>query len=410
MTRILGGLSALFFNYVLAKQIGIQQSGMFFIVLSYIMFASVFCRLGFEQTIVKTISIAYAEKNKKLIGLYFSFYLKFVILSTLSCFFIIILSSNFVATNLFKKPELTDVIYIMSPIIFGVTFTTLLAMTFQSFGKTTLAVVSQNIFHYALAAIALLVVSSTVLETAVYIFSISTIISALSLSIVVFYLYNNIDDKGTSHFLHSKSIWSTSRNNFVIALMQTVMMWIAPLICGFFTSPEDVAQITIAQRISMLVSFILMANNMIVTPKVASYFAAGKRDKMIGLVQNSTKILIFTGCPIILLMFIFSENLLDVFGEDYISATSILRIFIIGQMFNVFTGIVYHVLAMTGHEATLRKITLFCGLLAVLFCLVLTNFYGILGCAVSIAFFTGFQNIIAFIMVKQKVGFYTIRL
>jgi O-antigen/teichoic acid export membrane protein len=90
----------------------------------------------------------------------------------------------------------------------------------------------------------------------------------LSLSLGVlssfFYWYSlkGLDNQGTRP--NNTQLWQSARSNWEITLMTQTLQWFAPIMVGIWLLAEDVAYFSVAQRIVMLTSFILMAVNLVV--------------------------------------------------------------------------------------------------------------------------------------------------
>ena len=190
--------------------------------------------------------------------------------------------------------------------------------------------------------------------------------------------------------------------------MGQTVQWIGPLITGMWLLAEDVAYLSVAMRIAMLTSFILMAINLVVAPKFAAFHANNDMKGLRSTALFSVRLLMLSAVPIVSVMFIFPEFLMGLFGEDFVSASPLLQILVLGQFVNVVTGSVGYLLTMSGHERDMRNITVVAGTIAVILTLVLTKYYGVTGCAIATAVSLAFQNLAAVYYVKKRLGFNTL--
>jgi Na+-driven multidrug efflux pump len=63
---------------------------------------------------------------------------------------------------------------------------------------------------------------------------------------------------------------------------------------------------------------------------------------------------------------------------------------------------------MSGHEREYRQVMLITGPLSILISLILIYFYGIEGAAIATALNVGMQNLFALLMVRSRLGFWSI--
>ena len=123
----------------------------------------------------------------------------------------------------------------------------------------------------------------------------------------------------------------------------------------------------------------------------------------------SVRLLVVSAVPIVGAMLIFPGFLMGLFGADFAQGAQLLQILALGQFVNVITGSVGYLLMMTGHERDLRTSTLISGGLVVILTIILTQYFGVLGCAIATAISIAFQNLLAAYFVKKRLGFNTLK-
>jgi O-antigen/teichoic acid export membrane protein len=191
-------------------------------------------------------------------------------------------------------------------------------------------------------------------------------------------------------------------------LMGIVVQYSGQIISGLYLSSNDVAFFSVAQRMSMLTSFVLVAINFVAAPRFAASAKLGKTEELRNTSLFCSRIMIIMATPLVIFIFFYAEFLMGLFGDEYIQAASLLQILIIGQFINVITGSVGYLLNMTGHEKDMRNVVFLSGPLALVLCFVLTPIYGSTGTAISIAIAVASQNLFAAYIVKKRLGFNTL--
>jgi O-antigen/teichoic acid export membrane protein len=104
----------------------------------------------------------------------------------------------------------------------------------------------------------------------------------------------------------------------------------------------------VALRISTLTAFVLISINSVVAPEFARLYANGRHDELARLAQKSAFWTLSVALPPLLVMLIFPEMILAMFGEPFAAAGWPLRILAVGQLVNVATGQVASLLTMIG--------------------------------------------------------------
>jgi O-antigen/teichoic acid export membrane protein len=400
--RILGAGMAFVFNLIIARQLGAEQTGYFFLAFSLAIFLSTFAMQGFESTVLRFIGAQ--SKQGQAITDILNFALKKVVplaaITSLLLYFI----AEPLATNIFNKPQLANILQVIAPAILGLSVVSIVAMSLQARHKLLAAIPCQKIAHLFLCSgFILFLTLDTAQDIALYL--------SLSLGITssFFYWYSlkGLDNQGTRP--NNTKLWQSARPNWVITLMTQTLQWFAPIMIGIWLLAEDVAYFSVAQRIAMLTSFILMAVNLVVAPKFAAFKAA---DDMVNIRKTalfSVRLLLISAFPIISFMLVFPSFLMGLFGENFKQGALILQILVLGQAVNVITGSVGYLLMMSGNERDMRFVTIFSGIAVVVLTCILTPLYGTVGAAVATAFSLAMQNLMAVYFVKKRLGFNTLK-
>ena len=406
--RVLGAGMAFIFNLLVARSLGAEQSGYFFLAFALVMFLSAFCRMGFENTILRFSGIAAKQQRGRSISAILHYAFKYTVPLAVFMSVLLYFMAEPLAVYGFSKPEMITTLEAISPAIFAISIVTLLAMSLQAQQRLTASIPCQNIVHLVLTSVIILALSLSTATEVSAVFSI-----ALILSSIIFY---GIWSKGLNQqgllsnkkLPEKKELWQSAKSNWLITMMGQTVQWIGPLITGMWLMAEDVAYLSVAMRIAMLTSFILMAINLVVAPKFAAFHACNDMQGLRSTALFSVRLLVLSAVPIVSFMFIFPAFLMGLFGEDFVSAAGLLQILVLGQFINVVTGSVGYLLTMTGYERDLRNITLVSGIMAVTLTLLLTKHYGVTGCAIATATSLAFQNLAAVYFVKKRLGFNTL--
>ncbi|MED5512150.1 MAG: oligosaccharide flippase family protein [Pseudomonadota bacterium] len=399
--RVLGAFMAFIFNLIIARRLGAEQSGYFFLALAVVMLLSAVARLGFDNTVLRFTS-ANAECGYTVKAI-LNFALKYVLpvasLFALSTYYV----APWATENIFNKPGLATSLQFIAPAIIGLSVVFLVAMSLQARHNLIASIPCQNIAHFMLCGAAVILFSAESASTAALYFSLS-----LGVTSCFFYWLSikNLNNKGEKP--EPKKLWHSARPNWVIVIMGQTVQWSAPIIVGVFLVTEQVAFFSVAQRIALLTTFILMAVNLVVAPKFSAFHAKGDEHGIRKTALFSVRLLVLSALPIVLFMLLFPEFLMGLFGEEFKQGALILQILVLGQAVNVVTGSVGYLLQMTGRERDMRLVTLISGFGVLISVPIFTKLFGAVGAASATAFFISLQNLLAVYFVKKRLGFNTL--
>lgn len=391
-------------SLTVAHTLSIDDAGYFFLSLALISLLGTIITLGSPTLIIKLIGSEIDSCWKKIndgLSIFLLYSSICGILIVIFCFYY-----SVSLANLFTKPELRDYIPIIA--IASVTFSLLqiFSSALQGKQKANQASSVQNVitpilFLCLMGSSFLFTYSFAAFESlSIYLFAILT-----ALIVASFLWFRDPRSKFILHFKMEYSLSQSLAPLFVVMIMTQVVQWSGQLATGKYLSVENVAYFSVAQRTALLATFVLIAVNLIVAPKFANAFAKGNMLEVNRLALSSSKIMLAIATPILLLMLIFPEFLMRIFGNEFVIAAPILQILAIGQFINVISGSVGYILNMTGHEKDFRNIVLISGPLALILAFLLTKNYGLYGAAYATAISVATQNLLAVWMVKKRFGF-----
>lgn len=177
------------------------------------------------------------------------------------------------------------------------------------------------------------------------------------------------------------------------------------LIAGYFLTQTDLGLLRMADRLAIMISFPLIVINSIYPPLFSKLHSSMQTDALHAAIRDSARACFFLSTPVFLLVLIFGEELLNVFGEEFVSAYPFLIAVSFGQWINAITGSVGFVLSMTGHEKILRNIAIFITIFTLINFTLASHYFGVIGAAVALGLSLALQNLMALYFVKNKLGF-----
>ncbi|MCP4523613.1 MAG: oligosaccharide flippase family protein [Candidatus Gracilibacteria bacterium] len=404
--RIIGAISAFVFNVFIARILPIQYAGIFFLCFSIILILWNIASLGMPMAILRFISSSYSKNDWDSIqNLLVLAFIRVTIISCLIC----VLVFTFVEYlfMLFSiDPVFVDIMKILIFTVPMIALNNLIGFALQAVHRPILSVTLKNILISALSCLGMSIIIlfdfSINNNTIAYIFLCSVIL----VFFIGLILWTKITGGFTKQFrIREKEFIEASKSFYAINLMGILVQWSGIFILGSFVNETEVALYSIALRTSMLMSFVLIAVNLVVAPQFAANFTQGNIEEIKKTAKLSSRILLLCATPILLIMISYPEFILSFFGEDYKQAAILLQILVVGQFVNVGTGSVTYLLNMTGHEKDMKMLVFISGTVALLLGIVLSYTYGAVGAAVATSIAISSQNLMAVLKVKIRLGF-----
>lgn len=384
---------------MIARILGPEESGYYFLALAIVAILAAFSRIGLDYTVVRYIGADTSQSASVL--------KKAVILvgcTSLTCALFLFVFAEPLALHLFRKAELVSV---LKPISFGVSGLALLTLggsALQGLRKAVPSVfVTGVILNIALIAVLLFYRPTTAASLAGF-YALLSVATAL----IGFLYFLRSRPVSADTDVQFKRILESCMPLWLVILMQQLVQWSGQFMAGVYLEPESISLLACAQRTAMLVSFVLLAVNLVVAPRFAELYKQGELRELESIALASVKLVSILALPVILLMICFPREIMMLFGPEFVAAGPLLRILAVGQFFNAICGSVGILLIMSGNERDVRNVALVSGVFALASVWLLTVYFGESGNALGTAAAVAGQNFMTVYFVKKRFGFNTL--
>ncbi len=173
---------------------------------------------------------------------------------------------------------------------------------------------------------------------------------------------------------------------------------------GAMRGAHEVGLYAVANRLSFLIGYAMLAAEMIIAPIIARLYANSEKEKLQNILTKAVRISFFSVLPFGII-FIFAGNyVLSFFGKEFIAANSALSILTIGRLVHVALGSGALLLSMTGHEKSVANIVAIVAFSNISANAVLIPLYGIDGAAIASAVSLVLMRIALSIYAARRTG------
>lgn len=397
------------FNLLLAKTTGAAGVGEYYIFLAVVLGMGVFAKYGTDVSAIRLLAVSMPDKNSGRGGapidldvdsLWSSLFVFVNITVALVCVF--------GSTAIYFLGDQNSNSILLGYVLAAVLFQALLA-----FSCASLRGLKQPVSAALIESLGLPVlnISAIVGLYLLDVISIDNVIRTYVLVSLILYVSAQLV------LLKSiKPVWPIKILSFIstmflrnlpllsIALMTYISHWSAIWIIEIYMGSSDVGIYNIAWRLVVVAGFVGLAVKNINAP----YFSRLYAEKDVSALQKrasaATSVIWIMSIPLFLILYIFSEKILGIFGQEFISGARVLQVLVLGQIFRTCCGPVGYMLLMTGHEREYNLINTISAAVIIISALFLVSIWGVLGVAIAYSVGTSLQNIIAWAMVKDKVG------
>ncbi|MBI5207587.1 MAG: flippase [Candidatus Firestonebacteria bacterium] len=387
-------------NIIITRFLGSASFGIFVLSYAFLNISQVISSLGLNQVVLRYISFYQGKDDNSRIKGTILTGSKIVFISSIIFSIIIFFMANFIALNIFHKPEAETPIKIM-----------ILALPFLAIKKIFLSMLQG--FH----SIKYQIYIEKILQPFIWLvflvcflflgWGINGLIGSLAVSIifgVIFALYYLLkiwghDKRNVEPVFENEQLIKYSLPLLFSGLLGQIITWAVVFLLGRFRSVSEVGIYESGVRVAALIIFPLTAFNNIFSPMISELHSQNAWDRIESLFKVVTKWIFTLSFPIFLLLLIFAKPIMNIFGKDFVLGAPVLIIIGLGQLINAGTGSVGYVLTMTGHQNIVLLNSIILCIINIILGLFLIPDSGIIGAAISACFSISFVNVLRLIEV-----------
>lgn len=406
--KILASGIGFIFQIILGRFLGVDDYGLYTIFITCINFLCVFTTLGLDSSLIRIIARVEKKYQKNI--------LKRAVCRGITYFFIFFILS-FVFKNI-----MIDVLDVNDNIFYIILYVTLLIRTisiivegfFQGKKKIVTVTVISSLMLNILKLVFFIIMYS--IFNNIYTAMISYLFSEGICFILVILIY--IKDSKKSDLIEVRYPDNEYRNfikySYSLSLIAGASILVQStdkLMINSIVGTYEVGLYRTAENYVNLIS--LFASTFVVFwPVISSLYRDGKINILNEIFGYISKVLCFLSIPIMAFITIYSKELFEIFGAQYIQGSNILGILLIGILVDTISGPVGALLNMTNYAKYNLFNMVMLAIINIFLNLVLIPKYGAMGAAIATSFSKVVINILNIIQNKilLKVFPYDIKL
>jgi len=412
--RLTMSVTTLAITALLARTLDVDAVGAYFLAVSVVLVFSLLAQFGMERTVVRFVSEAVSIKRPDLAALILRRIFLFAFGTSLAVMTLFATGGGrWLIDYLFHSQPLNTVSLLIGIWVVLVTFQKLVSESFRGYANIAAATLFGGPLGNLVTICLLFYLWSRnyVTLSGVIMCVVAGLIINLFFATAILVKSELLHSNAESDQLYDgncNAIFKVSAPllvvNFSVFFLSQADLWVL----GIFRPGEDVALYGAALRLIVFVGMPLMMVNSVVQPWIARLYKVGDRQELEHLLRTAALV---AGVPCLIVFFallFFGEWMLGaLFGNLYQQAFPVLVLLAVGRLVQVCTGSCGMVLAMTGHQMDMMKISIFSGMMM----LVLLYFgvvqWGMVGCALAATLAISTQNIILLLVAKKRTGIWT---
>jgi len=402
--KVISALFSLILGLLLGRLLGASLSGVFYLTVTLITILSTLCRLGMDHALVKV--IARYKQRQKIVEMKYISSLSLTLGFICSLVFAVIFynTSSMIAVDLFNDKLLISAFQYASLALIPMTLMSIQMFCLQGVEKTRKSLFLRDGLWVALSSVAVVLAYYSEYDYVVfYGYGLAYLISFVLATL----WWRGVVSGAKLKYLKGEAsrFISTSMPMLVTNLMTQVMLWGPLIILGIFSTTSDVGIFGLVARIAGLISFILIAINAVIAPRISKLYSIGKIEDLVKMIRNSARVNLLVTFPFATFFIIFPELILAFFGEEFKAGKNSMQLLCFAHLLNCFSGSVFFTLSMTKEHKAVSAISSVSVISLIVFSFFLIPPFGLVGAAIAASFVMLSHNLLGVITVYKKLGF-----
>ncbi|MEN8154960.1 MAG: oligosaccharide flippase family protein [Acidobacteriota bacterium] len=404
--QILAFIFATLLHILFARAAGPSNYGIYAYASSWILLFALISKFGFGSALMRFIAAYEAKKDWAL--------LKGIIIRSHQFSFSINLvfgSAIVIVFFLLKGETGLNITSVLIPAMFlgiAMTHLQLISSTLLGLRQVFLAKFISPVFRPVILSIVLggFLLFPEKKVTGLDLIAFDAVATSLLVFVSAFFLYKKIPVivRSTKAHFQSREWVSVTFPLFLLGLVQVAITQTDILMLGSLSGLKNAGIYNAVTKISFILTYMLISVNVVIAPLISRFYSLGEITKIKKIFRFIRILLATLSVPAAVALIIFSDLFLSVFGDDFSSGASALKIVVLGKLVSVIAGPVGFLYTMTDNHIIALKVFGFSAVLNIVLNYYFIKLWGINGAALASTITLIFWNVILITFSKKKFG------
>lgn len=394
-------------RFVLARNLGVEDFGLFNSIFAFLGLVGAFRSLGFDKALVKFIPEFQHENKKDFIKSSIIYVCAIMLVINIIIIAGVYLFSSYLSANFFHSPKADIVLKILAIAFFLDSFVMVVKFAFQGF---------KNMVYYSAIDVVRMLIILCVILIGVKLnygllgpaiaYTVTPLILILIFGWILvkktfpdFFKSKFVFDKGLIKRLSKYGIFVTETNAAAMVLYYTDVLALT-----YFSDLKNVGLYSVALPTAMVLMYLPRAIGGILLPLTSELWVKGKNKILSAGIESLYKYSIILIVPVVFIMFSFADLIIMVlYGDSYILAANAMKILSIGMIFWVLYGININFFAGIGKPQITSKIVYTAAAFNFVANIILIRLIGLEGAAIATSASYLIMMVLGFRYIKRSI-------
>lgn len=387
MIKGIGAAFSFLLSWFIARRFGAAGSGQFGLVLATVQLCGFVAIAGADQVLMRTLARDAGNWSSRDKGVVLR-YLTIVGLHGLCLSLLLFVFSTEIATSILSSASTATALAIGAWIVLPSAIGRIVTATWRSMGSVTRAMAIDGPVQTALTIMALgaaLVLGLEISVIAALGALLASYLGVVLIALVRLLLEPRSEDPGCAPTRDSYSaIYAACAPILFVTVMLNAVEWLSSLMIADRMSLADVGIYRTAWQIVAVLGLVQTAFDSVVGPRIAAAWKAKRLDEAASVTLRMSGLAIVLSSPLALIVAIFPQRLLSIFGPEFTSGSTALQILMASQIIRLVAGPIGGIVVMAGKKKWIYLSGVLNLICFVAFSVPLIGGFGIEGVAIAV--------------------------
>lgn len=387
---------------VISRSLDLENLGAYFLAVSLVAIASIFCRVGLDNVVSKEIALSdFSETDTGIESDVYYAASSLVMINSVLVTSIIFIFSDTIA-GVFDSVKMAELLDVMCFAVLPLSVISINTMSLRGLRKFELSILSHDILvPFLMLCSGSLLITTFSSKGVGYAYLLSTTIACL---LSTWFWGPSLRHWSINRAIVSR-LWLSSKHLFGASLINRGFLPFAPvLLLGFLSAASEVAIFGAVTRITNIVAIIIVAIGGVVSPAFSRLHNDGNLRELEALGKKSAKLTSLAVLPSCLLVGLAAKDFLQLFGSEFAVGSLSLQVLLIGRCLGASFGAQGQLLMMASQERWFKISSYLVAALLLILLYVFIRQFGSFGAALALAISYLVLALAHAYLVSSKVG------
>lgn len=345
-----GSINRYLYSALLARWVGPEYLGIYSMANAIMLISEVLSKMGMETGVMRFVSRLDPEKDNDKISEIIASAIKMCALFSLFFMIMLISCSSYIVSNILSEKSLMVSVLIVFAISIPFNASTLVAAAAtQGYKKLKYKSIVTQFINPTILLVSMIICYWFFSAESALMFPM--LITGIVGCIAMFQPLKYLSGIRRQQIIKTKFNYDLLKFSYpfmFVIILQTFMHWMDILMLGYFTNASTVGLYHPAARTAGLLQALLMSFISIYAPMISQFHSEKNLLKMNQTYKMVSRWLLVFSIPISIMFILFPENILSLFGKEYISSSNVLIILTIATLLQAIFGAASPTLGMSG--------------------------------------------------------------